>query len=206
MMDTSSSKTSRENLTDEELDKVGFTRNNVACVAFIMSLWPTLPVSKRPKMTVPVQRAIDALFQGTQVCVFNESPHSPVQCLAALRLLRNYDADEGSIAIFNSSKPDVIDGYIPLAFLHSVSRGLEEVEKSKYETPSGTVSSTLLPQGTKVNVECKRALSLHCRAPQKFYVTFIVLNDHEYHNWRRVLDYFVLLNTAAANHSVKRQK
>ncbi|EPY32150.1 hypothetical protein STCU_02951 [Strigomonas culicis] len=165
-----------------------------------MSLWPYFPAAKRPPMTVSVERAIEALFRGTKVCVFNESPESPVQCVASLRLLRNFDADEGSIAIYNGATPDVIDGYIPLAFVYSVTCGLEEVERSRLENPNGTVLCTLLTENNKVEVDCKRAFSLHCRAPQEFYVTFIALDDRDFHYWRHVLDYFVLLNTSCFLH------
>lgn len=166
---------------------------NAVAASFIMSLWPDFPVEARPPMSIEVEAAFPHLSKGTHLCIFNEENAGPLRCTAALRLLRNVDGDEGSVAIYN--KPDLagIDGYIPLCFLHSVSRGLESIERHRY-VKDGIVKCKT-DEGKTIQVNYSRAFTLHCRAPQRFYVSFIAVTDKELDWWLRTLTYFVLLNS-----------
>lgn len=174
------------------LKEQGYGRNVAACALYVMSVWPSFPVSQRPPMSPRVQKAMEALQNGTRLYVFNEKPNSPLKCGAALRMLHSIDADEASIAIFNPDEPAVIDGYIPLSFVVSLTFGLEPVEKDRQLKKNGKI---LCADGDRRFLETpKRAFTVHCAAPEKFYVTFISSNQLDFDNWTRVVDYFVLLN------------
>lgn len=174
------------------LREQGYGRNVAACALYVMSVWPSFPVSQRPPMSARVQRSMEALQNGTRLYVFNEKPNSPLKCGAALRILHSIDADEASIAIFNPDEPAVIDGYIPLSFVVSLTFGLEPVERDRQLKKNGKI---LCADGDRRFLETpKRAFTVHCAAPEKFYVTFISSNQNDFDNWTRVVDYFVLLN------------
>ncbi|KPA83204.1 hypothetical protein ABB37_02888 [Leptomonas pyrrhocoris] len=176
----------------EFLKEQGYGKNVVACAIYVMSVWPSFPLLQRPPISPRVQRAMEALQNGTRLYVFNEKPNSPLKCGAALRMLHGIDADEASIAIFNPDEPSVIDGYIPMSFIVSLTFGLESVEKDHHLRKDGKV---LCADGERRFLESpKRAFTIHCAAPDKFYVTFIAPNQMEFDNWTRVVDYFVLLN------------
>lgn len=173
----------------------GSPRNSslAASASFVMSLWSTFPAESRPPISLDVEKALEYLFRGTNLCLFNEEKYSPVECFAALRLLRSVDADESSMAIYNCNDTTSIQGYVPLAFISSVTAGLEHMEREKY-CFEGTVSCRFR-DGTEGSVMSNRAFTLHCRVPHSFYVSFIVFNDSDWRTWMCVLEYFVLLNS-----------
>ncbi|KPI82974.1 hypothetical protein ABL78_8005 [Leptomonas seymouri] len=174
------------------LAEQGYGRNIAACATYVMSVWPSFPTLKRPPISPRVQKAMEALQNGTKLYVFNEKPNSPLKCGAALRMLRSVNTDEASIAIFNPEEVTVIDGYIPLSFVVSITLGLEPVEQSRHQSRGGKI---LCSDGDRRFLETpKRAFTIHCAAPDKFYVTFIAPNQMTMDNWTRVIDYFVLLN------------
>ncbi|KAL7703113.1 hypothetical protein NQL31_004622 [Lotmaria passim] len=174
------------------LHEQGYGKNVAACAVYVMSVWPSFPVAQRPPISPRVEKAMEALQNGTRLYVFNEKPNSPLKCGAALRMLHSIDADEASIAIFNPEEVAVIDGYIPLSFVVSLTFGLEPVEKERQLKKNGKV---LCADGDRRFLETpKRAFTVHCAAPEKFYVTFIASNQMDFDNWTRVIDYFVLLN------------
>lgn len=173
---------------------------SAAAASFVMSLWPGFPVESRPGMSIEVEKALPHLFRGTYLCIFNEEQDAPTRCTAALRLLRNYGGDEGSIAIYNSHAHCTIDGYIPLAFIHSVTRGLEMIERHRYVRDN--LVQCVTEEGKKISANYTRAFTLHCRAPQKFYVSFIAFDDKDMDLWMRTLSYFVYLNSQCRSYYV----
>ncbi|KAG5472770.1 hypothetical protein LSCM4_02093 [Leishmania orientalis] len=175
------------------LEAQGYGKSIAACAMYALSVWPSLPVKQRPPMSPKIQRSFEALLAGTRLYVFNEKPKSPLRCGAALRLLHSIDGDEASVAIFNSVEATVIDGYIPLSFVESLSFGLEPVERDRYLKANGMI--TCNDGDKKVEETSKRAFTLHCAAPERFYVTFIAATQEDFNMWTRVIDYFVLLNS-----------
>ncbi|KAK7201053.1 hypothetical protein NESM_000165300 [Novymonas esmeraldas] len=180
----------------------GYGKSIAACAMYVLSVWPSFPPKQRPPLSAKVQRAMEALQAGTQLYVFNEKPNSPLRCGTSLRLLHGIDAGEASVAIFNAAERTVIDGYIPLSFIVSLSFGLEAVERERYLKKTGKITCT---DGTKkVEETSKRAFTLHCAAPEKFYVTFIAATQEDFDNWTRVIDYFVLLNSSCRTYMQSR--
>lgn len=168
-------------------------KEQAVAASFIMSMWPGFPVDARPSMSIEVEAALPHLYKGTHLCIFNEENDHPLRCTAALRLLRNADGDEGSVAIYNRPELTFIDGYIPLCFLFSLTRGLEDIERQRYV--SGDIVKCKTENGEILTVSYKRAFTLHCRAPQRFYVSFIAINDADLDKWMRVLSYFAYQNS-----------
>ncbi|GET90776.1 hypothetical protein, unknown function [Leishmania tarentolae] len=175
------------------LQSQGYGESIAASAMFALSVWPSLPAKSRPPMSAKVERAFESLQAGTQLYVFNEKPNSPLCCNTALRLLRTIEGDEVSVTIFNAEERTVIDGYIPLSFVVSLSFGLEPVERERHLKKTGTITCR---NGTKkIEETSKRAFTLHCASPELFYVTFIAVTQEDFDNWTRVIDYFVLLNS-----------
>ncbi|XQJ29028.1 hypothetical protein NXY56_005063 [Leishmania guyanensis] len=170
----------------------GYGKSIGACAMYVLSVWPSFPAKHRPPMSPKVQRSLEALQAGTRLYVFNEKPNSPLRCGTALRLLRSIDGNEASIAIYNAMEPTVIDGYIPLSLIVSLSFGLEPVERQRHLKGSGKIMCS--DGKKKVEETSKRAFTLHCAAPERFYVTFIAANQEDFNKWVCVVDYFVLLN------------
>ncbi|AYU80972.1 hypothetical protein LdCL_300022700 [Leishmania donovani] len=175
------------------LQAQGYGKSIAACAMCVLSVWPSLPVKNRPPLSTKVQRSFEALQAGTHLYVFNEKPNSPLLCDTALRLLHSIDRDEVSVTIFNATERTVIDGYIPLSFVVSLSFGLEPVERARHLNKTGTIKCSNGHQTTEET--SKRAFTLHCSAPELFYVTFIAATQEDFNKWTCVIDYFVLLNS-----------
>ncbi|CAG9578407.1 hypothetical protein LMJF_30_1740 [Leishmania major strain Friedlin] len=175
------------------LQAQGYGKNIAACAMCVLSVWPSLPINNRPPMSTKVQRSFEDLQAGTHLYVFNEKPNSPLLCDTALRLLHSIDGDEVSVTIFNATERSVIDGYIPLSFVVSLSFGLEPVERVRHLKKTGTITCSNGNQTTEET--SKRAFTLHCSAPELFYVTFIAETQEDFDKWTCVIDYFALLNS-----------
>lgn len=177
----------------DALSSEGYGKCVPAMASYVMSLWAYCPPSNRPMVSPVVEKAFEVLHKGTEVYVFNEKPNSPLRCRVAIRLLRSIDTDEASIAIFSTKDPAVIDGYIPLSLVVSMTLGLEPIERSTLLLPNGKV---ICHDGDKrVEVSSKRTFTLHCAAPERFYVSFIAVSQSDFDCWTRFIDYFVLLNS-----------
>lgn len=176
-----------------KLQAQGYGKSIAACAMCVLSVWPSFPVKNRPPMPTKVQRSFEALQTGTHLYVFNEKPNSPLLCDTAMRLLHSIHGDEASVTIFNATEPSLIDGYIPLSFIVSLSFGLEPVERERHLKKTGTITCS---DGNQTREETsKRAFTLHCSAPELFYVTFIATTQDDFNKWICVIDYFVLLNS-----------
>ncbi|KAG5498673.1 hypothetical protein JKF63_02960 [Porcisia hertigi] len=171
----------------------GYSESIAACVMYVLSVWPSFPVRQRPPISPKVQRSLEALQTGTHLYVFNEKPNSPLLCGTALRLLHSIDGDEASVTIFSSKECTTIEGYIPLSFVVSLSFGLEPIERERHLKKNGKI--TCNDGNNKREETSKRAFTLHCVAPERFYVTFIAETQEDFDKWTIVIDYFVLLNS-----------
>lgn len=172
----------------------GYGESTAAFAVYVLSVGPLFPVRQRPLVSSKVERSFEAIQNGNRLYVFNEKPNSPIRCGTALRLLHSNEADEASVAIFNPDDRAVIDGYIPLSFIVSLSFGLEPVERERFLKRSGKITCT--DGSKKLEESSKRAFTLHCASPEKFYVTFIAATQDDFDNWTRVIDYFVHLNSS----------
>lgn len=185
-------RTGRRPSTEDVLN-AGYGKDHIACVCFVMSLYPSFPITRRPLISVPVERAFERLYKGSMICVFKDACSVPTLCWSALRLLHNLESDEGSIAIYNLSDEVTLDGYVPLSYLTSVSHGLEAPEKRSFVGANGTITCAK-SGGVRQEVSEERAFTLHCEGEQKFYVSFVALEDKDLECWLSVCEYFAKLN------------
>lgn len=179
----------------KEAGEAGYSSHLSATLCFILSTHADAPISVYPVLTVPVERAFSDLFTPVRLCIFREVPAAPVCCFTALRMLRNPESEEGSIAVYGGHHRSELEAYIPLSAIDAVSRGLQREERNIYVDKDGAFRCTSMADQRIINIRPELIFTLHCFVGQGFYISFAAVEEHVFATWIAVLTYIVDTNT-----------